>query len=551
MAGPWEKYQQTGTAVSGPWNKFSSAPVVPPSGMTPEQLAYQQARSAGAIPAPIAQSPADAQRQEQINASVQPDMLAPASQGAVSGISLPNILAQFGVGSQGGIAQMAGLPVDAVTGAINGVGELTGMWNPIQNPVGGSESIGALFAPLNENVPAPQNMLERGARRVGQEVGASAALGPLAMAAPAVRAAPLPYVATEAASAIGGGTGAAIANEIAPGSATAEIIGQLAGGLPAGYAAGRQFDTDPIDKLRSADVSGDELTLQAGRLYDDAAANGVTAPQAATQGLAGDVRAIASKEGLISPTGRIAESYPKIKDAINMVDDFAKGEMTPDQMQAVRRTFQNAARSADPAESRVGTIMLGKFDDFVEPLAPQFKEANKLYRRAMLGKTMDETADLADARASQFSGSGLENAMRTEYRALDRKIIKGQMKGLSPDQEAAIRQVTRGGPVENTLRGLGKAAPTGVVSAGMGAGVPFLIGNAIGGPVLGAIAGAGTLGGSAIARKLAETMGMTNMEMAELLMRSADGKMPDGVKAGMSKVAAALLGVRAAGGSDE
>lgn len=472
---------------------------------------------------------------------------APAPQGP----SVSSVAGNFGAGTQTGIANTLGYPVDAVTSAINGIGGMTGGWGPIENPFGGSASFDALLKPFNENVPAPTNALERGARRVGEEVGASVAMAPLALASPAVRAAPVAYAATEGASAIGSGTGAAIANEIAPDSPVAEIIGQLVGGLPSAYAVGRRFDTSPIEQLRANDVSGDDLISQASRLYDDAAANGITAPQQATQGLASDVRALASSEGLISPTGRIAESYPKIKDAINMVDDFAQGQMDPGQMQAVRRTFQNAARSADPSEARVGTMMLDRFDKFVEPLAPEFKEANALYRRAMLGKTTDTARELAEARAPQFSGSGFENAARTEYRGLDRKIIKGQLKGLTADQEAAIQKVARGGAVENIARGIGRAAPTGVVSAGIGAGVPFLIGNALGGPAIGTSLGAGTMAVGGAARKAAEGMGRKNMEIAELLMRANGGKMPVGYGPEMGKIVAALLGGRVASGYNE
>lgn len=460
-----------------------------------------------------------------------------------------NMLEQSMSGVNTGIGNSLGLPVDAVTDAINGVGTLMGRDAPlIENPVGGSKwfNEGVLKPTISEI--EPQTAWQRAGRRVGEEVGASAAMAPIGLASTAVRAAPAAFAATETASALGSGIGAAAANEVAPNSKTAEIVGQLLGGLTAGRTVGRQFDTKPIDQLRANDVSGDDLFAQAKGLYDDAARNGVTANQQGTQGLADDIRSIAASEGLITPAGRIAQSYPKINDAINMVDDFAAGQMDAGQMQTVRRTFQNAAKSADPGEARVGTIMLKKFDDFVEPLAPEFKKANKLYRRASLGDVTDTANELAEARSGQFSGSGFENARRTEYRALDRNIIKGKMKGLTPDQEAAIKKVSRGGVLENTARGLGRAAPTGVVSAGLGGGVPFLIGNAVGGPAVGTAAGVGTMAAGAGARNIATRMGGKNAEIAEMLMRSADGVMPKGSKSDMDKIAAMLLALRTQSG---
>ena len=209
-----------------------------------------------------------------------------------------------------------------------------------------------------------------------------------------------------------------------------------------------------------------------------------------------------------------------------MVDDFASGAMNPDQMQAVRRTFQSAAGSADGAERRIGTIMLKAFDDFVEPLAPQFKEANALYSRAMKGRVIEEAVDLAGNRAGQFTGSGFENALHTEFRRLNRDIIKGRLKGLTADQISAIKKVAEGGPVENVLRGIGKAAPTGIVSAGIGGGMPFLVGNSLGGPAVGGLLSGGTMLAGGLGRKAATVMQRGNADIVAGLMRSATGAAP-------------------------
>jgi hypothetical protein len=162
----------------------------------------------------------------------------------------------------------------------------------------------------------------------------------------------------------------------------------------------------------------------------------------------------------------------------------------------------------------------------VEPLAPQFREANQLYRRAMAGSTIDEAVELAGVRAGQFTGSGFENALRTEFRRLSRDIVKGRLRGLTPDQQEAIRRISDGAPLENFLRGLGKAAPTGVVSAGIGGGMPFLVGNAIGGPAVGAALGGATMAAGGLARNAATRMQRGNAEVAAGLMRSADGVLP-------------------------
>ena len=125
----------------------------------------------------------------------------------------------------------------------------------------------------------------------------------------------------------------------------------------------------------NAAPSLDELTTKATDLYRRGETTGKTAARGYTQRLQGSIRDIAQSQGLISPTGRLSTSYPKVSEALKMVDDYAGQKMTPEQMRQVRRTLQDAAQSADGAEARIGTQMLKRFDEFVEPMVPEFREA--------------------------------------------------------------------------------------------------------------------------------------------------------------------------------
>jgi hypothetical protein len=131
---------------------------------------------------------------------------------------------------------------------------------------------------------------------------------------------------------------------------------------------------------------------------------------------------------------------------------------------------------------------------------------------------------LADPRAAQYSQSGEENALRTEFRNLDRQIVRGDQRFPDPVVEA-IQNVSRGTPASNVARHLGKLAPRGVVSFGAGAGVPFMIGNAAGGPVLGGAMGGGAMAAGEIGRALATRMTRRNADVAEILAR-AGGEIP-------------------------
>lgn len=305
-----------------------------------------------------------------------------------------------------------------------------------------------------------------------------------------------------------------------PGSAIAAAIPGLGEGARAfNKAIGRGVDTSSVP-------TAEALKGQAGALYDSARASGVQAPQSGTIKLSDDMFQIARDEGLVSPTGRIAGSYPRIKDILSTLDDYSHGTMSVPQMQAVRRTMQDAAGSADAGERRLGVEMLKKFDEFASSVAPDLKDASALYRNAKKGELIDTAIELAGNRASQFSGSGFENALRTQFRDLNSQIIKGTLKGVSSDEAAAIAKVAEGGPVSNVARWLGKFAPSGVVSTSLSGGVPFAIGNAFGGPAIGAAAAAGTMGTGLAGRALATNIAARNAALAGALMRNGGRDLP-------------------------
>ena len=330
------------------------------------------------------------------------------------------------------------------------------------------------------------------------------------------------------------GTAAGLGSEIA-GTATegtaaepyARLVGALAGGLTYQGVEGLVTAAKRNKAIRSfMDATPDvaELKGQAGDLYNAARAAGVSAAPAQVQKLSDDLVQTLRGEGLITPKGTMAGSYPRVSDAIKLVDDFSGAPMTPTEMLQVRKAFQAAAQSADPVESRIGTLLIRQFDDFTSPLAPQIAEANRIYRRAMQGDMIETTIELAGSKAGQFSGSGFENALRTEFRALERKVIKGQLK-VTPDEQALISRIAQGGSAENLARDIGKAAPRGVVSTGMAGGVPFAVGTSIGGPALGAALGAGTLAAGEVGRRLATAMQSRNAGLLSAVAR-AGGVLP-------------------------
>ena len=189
--------------------------------------------------------------------------------------------ANFLRGAREGVSNLAGMPVDLVNASPMLGNILPGEqgFEPISEyPFLGSEMIddamggfGALPEP-----PEPVDMWQRGARRVGEELGATAvpAAGILAQAGRVgVQGArqggqlsrmfvepaavdPGRFVARETAAATAAGSGAAVANELAPDSQWADIIGALGG---AGAARGRIESRHARRKYRQGGLRIEEL----------------------------------------------------------------------------------------------------------------------------------------------------------------------------------------------------------------------------------------------------------------------------------------------------
>jgi len=462
---------------------------------------------------------------------VMPPAPPPAHENTVTGTA-----AQFGVGSQSGIAQGLGFPVDALTGAINGVGQLTGM-GQIENPVGGSKFFDDLMAPINESIPEPQSAQERVARRVGQEVGTSAAMLPLAYAAPVARAAPAKTAAVELASALGSGAGAATANEMAPGSATAEIVGALLGGTATGMTANRALDmngTGPVirggiedQKMRASDAYGtvraDQRTIPQ---YSPKAA--IQGPQ---RGLALDIAGRMDAEKLYPPL------HPGSAAVRDVILRDGSGPMRIEDIENLRRvTSQSLPATAAPADQRLAGIMTNEITDYLDnlgdPVADALREGRDAHRRASAAKAVEDAATKA-ARAAARTGSGGNeiNAMRQKLSS----IIENPRKARSfkPDELAAMDDIVMGTSGQNVARRLSRFAPSsGGLSSMLG------IGGTLAAPQFALPIMAVTEGAKALGER------STKASIAKLLQSLAPDRVLKPGQEGLGPIIAALLAAR-------
>lgn len=408
MAGPWEKYAQP--AQEGPWTRYAPTEAQPETSAT-----------------------------------------------AVAG--------NLGAGTQRGIANVLGLPVDAVTGGINGIGQLTGLWDPIQNPVGGSASINAALEPFRSGVEAPDTALERGAGRVGEEVGAMAAFGPATIGMAGARA--LPVLATDAASALGAGTAAAVANEYAPESAVADIAASLVGGLTAGGVAGRY-----------AGLGGTDAVVRDGISEQKAIARDAYAP------VRTDTRVISQEQtdalvGALQQRMRQENLEPNLQSGtaniLNAITGRAERPMRIEDIENLRRmTQQNLPMTATPADQRLTGILTDEItaylDNMNDPVADSLRTGRQATRRYKAAETVADASTRAQRRAASTGSGGNEiNATRQNIRSLLDSPRKSR--GFNAEERAAMEEVVRGTTSGNAARRLSRFAPTsGGLSAMLGVG---------------------------------------------------------------------------------
>lgn len=260
----------------------------------------------------------------------------------------------------------------------------------------------------------------------------------------------------------------------------------------------------------------EKLKELSGEVYDIADQSGVVV---SNQSFGRSVESLGKKltEAGIDPT-----LHPKATAAFKRLADGVAEDLPLRQFETLRRVAKGAASSIDRDEQRIARIITDHLDDYLggigksdvvagDPVVASkaLTKARALWSRAKKGEEVEELIERANERAAQFSGSGLENAIRTEFRQLALNAKK--MRRFTKAEQAAIRQVGRGGPTVNALRMLGKFAPTGVVSSVLSGGAGAAVGGAAGAVALPAAGLAARQGATALTQR--------NARLASELMR--------------------------------
>lgn len=144
---------------------------------------------------------------------------------------------------------------------------------------------------------------------------------------------------------------------------------------------------------------------------------------------------------------------------------------TLSQMDQWRQVIERDVGSGTDGEGHFGRMFKNGIDDFIDNATPaqmasgdphaaadaiqQARGANSTFMKT---QQVAQAMDKADLRAaSTGSGGNIDNATRQNLRA----ILDSGARGYTPEEKSLLEQAVRGGPVQNTLRLLGKMSPEG------------------------------------------------------------------------------------------
>ena len=182
--------------------------------------------------------------------------------------------------------------------------------------------------------------------------------------------------------------------------------------------------------------------------------------------------------------------------------------------------IKNGQASTNPNERRIATRLLDEFDDYMANMPVRdikvgnkealniWQQARDSYAKFKKSEIFTDMLDEAQLDRTKFTQSGTENSLAQQMRKLAKN--EKRMRLFSKGEQDAIIEAAKGSDLKQTLKFVGRFAPTSTVSAlptiALGAG-DMLTG--------GAFAGATTLG-----RMGATKMGESNIIDLAKFMRS-------------------------------
>jgi len=446
-----------------------------------------------------------------------------------------------------GLAAIAGLPVDAMTGAINGTISLghralgrDGEPFQIENPVGGSAFNTRVMDPTIAD-DAPDSAGERYARSIGRDVGASAPF--VAAALPQMGAQTARYLAMEGLSSVGSGGAEQLAEDAGAGEGIQTVAALLGGALApaASFAARPRPQGETIDGL-SARRDADYAAVRS---------SPATLPTPMRDDLLTRLQADMSRDF-------DEVLHPRAARALSRAQSFPQNPTISEIDELRQFVRDNVAGSSDAAEARIGQRMVGAVDDYLAQASQNGSlgpDAQETLSRLLSGRDahgriaraesiVGETGALTRAErraATSGTGGNAINAMRQNIRQiLDNPARR---RGFTPEEIASMERVVSGSAGEDLARLVGRLSPQSGALPLMGNMGALAMGTSIGpGGVIGAaVPGLTGMAGQAIGE------GMTRRNIDQVVETILNGRplTSRGISDAERRVLQALIASRA------
>lgn len=167
-------------------------------------------------------------------------------------------------------------------------------------------------------------------------------------------------------------------------------------------------------------------------------------------------------------------TMPKVAVAL---EEMQKTELSKDldELKTLRKFIVNAQKSSDLEEKRVGTILKDRFDDYVANIPESsvtsgskeglkaWKQARDAYAKLSKAEIFDDMIEIAKLEKGKYSQAGIEQSLYNQLKNLAKNDKRMRM--FTSEEQAAIKKAAEGTDLQNTLKFIGKFAPTSTVSS--------------------------------------------------------------------------------------
>jgi hypothetical protein len=248
------------------------------------------------------------------------------------------------------------------------------------------------------------------------------------------------------------------------------LVAALTGMATAGGVAGLKNATAKAMANRGLQTTAQDRSA-AGNLYEQMKQEGVVVSQQRFDKFKNDLREKFRKSGT---EYKLADQS---KEALDLILG-KNGTIDFDELDLLRRTasrpFQIKSTASD-TDKKVAGDLVRSIDDFVQTLnsgttgkaASLLKEGQRLWAKQAKSGMIEKEIEKAKASAGPMNVK-LDDALRARFNKLSND--EKRMGQFTPEEQAAIKKVARGGLVPDALSIIGKFAPTSLAS---------IIGNAV------------------------------------------------------------------------